>query len=144
MEVDGSDPTLVSGTLHGPSSRDKEYFLRAEQRLPAPASGAFHEYGISWSPGTVVFTIDGRRYGTFRRGDEPDGSRWTYEHPFFLLFTLAVRDQGTGAPDATTRLPATMLVDWVRVWRGSATFCPTVRAPSAPSRCPERPPRLKP
>jgi hypothetical protein len=48
-----------------------------------------------------------------------------YDHPFFLVFTLAIRAGETGGPDASTRWPATMLVDWVRVRRGPATFCQT-------------------
>jgi beta-glucanase (GH16 family) len=139
VEVDGSDPTLVSGTLHGPRSKDQDYFLRAERRMPAPTSRAFHEYGMTWSPRRVVFTVDGRRYGSFRRGDEPAGARWTYEHPYFLLFTLAVRGEGSRAPGPATPSPATMLVDWVRVWRVSATHCPEVRPRSSGSRCARRP-----
>jgi beta-glucanase (GH16 family) len=137
MEADGSDPPLVLGTLHGPRSKHVDYYLRAERRTRAPLSDAFHVYGVSWSPGRVVFTVDGRRYGGFRRGDQPRGSRWTFDHPFFLVFTLAVGGAAAGrSPDATTPFPATMLVDWVHVWRGTATFCPTVRARSFRSSCP--------
>jgi beta-glucanase (GH16 family)/GT2 family glycosyltransferase len=141
MEVDGSNPARVSGTLHGPGGGDAGYFLRAHRRMPAPVSRGFHEYGMSWSPGKIVVTVDGRPYGRFVRGDQPRGLPWTYDHPFFLLFTLAVRDQGTGQPDANTPWPATMLVDWVRVWRGRATYCSRATPGSLGGRCPERPPR---
>jgi beta-glucanase (GH16 family) len=75
-----------------------------------------------------VFRLDGAVYGVQRRSALPAGSAWSFDHPFFLLFTLAVGPRWLGPPDARTRLPARMVVDWVRVRSGPTTFCPTVRA----------------
>ena len=140
MEFDSLDPRLLAGTLHGPDHTADGYFLRAYRRLRGSAARRFHEYGITWSPGRIVFTVDGRRYGSFERGDQPRRSPWTYDHPFFLVFTLAIRAGETGGPDASTRWPATMLVDWVRVRRGRATYCSTVRTPGLRGSCPRRSP----
>ena len=54
------------------------------------------------------------------------------------LFTLAVGPRWLEPPDGTTPWPATMLVDWVRVRFGRATFCPVVRTPKLRPRCPRR------
>jgi beta-glucanase (GH16 family) len=38
------------------------------------------------------------------------------DHPFFLILNVAVGGGFVGSPDATTPFPATMLVDYVRVF----------------------------
>ena len=49
--------------------------------------------------------------------DLPEGARWVYDHPFFLLVNVAVGGRWPGSPDETTEFPQTMLVDWIRVYR---------------------------
>jgi beta-glucanase (GH16 family) len=139
VEVYGSDPSTVHGTLHGPRRGHEDYALEATRRTGDSLANDFHVYGVSWSPGKIVFRLDGVPYAVRTRRDLPAGSRWSFEHPFFLLFTLAVGPRWLGPPDATTPWPATMLVDWVRVRRGRATFCPVVRARQLRPRCPRNP-----
>lgn len=140
MEVHGGEPHTVHGTLHGPRAEGGHYALAAAHRSRVPLTSGFHVYGVSWRPGRIVFRLDGAVYAVRTRSDLPDGARWRFDHPFYLLFTLAVGPRWLGGPDSSTRFPATMLVDWVRVWRGPATFCPTVRTPRLRPRCPMRPP----
>jgi beta-glucanase (GH16 family) len=141
MEVTARQPAVVYGTLHGPGVGGEDYPLRVNRRMPAPLANAFHVYGISWSPGRVVFTVDGRRYGVLTRRNWPHALPWAFDHPFFLLLNLAVGgDASEGPPNASTPFPATMLVDWVRVWRVSETFCPTLVARHI-GRCSTRPPK---
>jgi beta-glucanase (GH16 family) len=142
MEVNGSEPFTLHGTLHGPRSGHKDYTLEASRLARAPLSKRFHVYGVSWSPGRIVFRLDGSVYAVRMPSDLPADSSWSFDHPFFLVFTLAVGPRWLGPPDATTRWPATMLVDWVRVRLGRATFCPTVAAPEPRRRCPRRAPDL--
>jgi beta-glucanase (GH16 family) len=61
--------------------------------------------------------LDGKPYGTVTPADLPPGTHWVYEQPFFLLLNLAVGGAWPGNPDATTRFPQTLTVDWVRVWQ---------------------------
>jgi beta-glucanase (GH16 family) len=139
MEVNGSEPFTLHGTLHGPRAGHKDYALEASRLARTALARRFHVYGVSWSPGRIAFRLDGKVYAVRRRSDLPAGARWTFDHPFFLLFTLAVGPRWLGPPDASTPWPATMLVDWVRVRSGPATFCPTVRVRELRSRCPRRP-----
>jgi hypothetical protein len=43
--------------------------------------------------------------------------KWVFDQPFFLIFNLAVGGQFDGDPKSDAPFPATMLVDWVRVYR---------------------------
>ena len=141
MEVNGSEPFKLHGSVHGPRRGHKSYLLQATREAPRPLASGFHVYGISWSPGRIAFRLDGEVYAVRTRSVLPAGSRWTFDHPFFLLLNVAVGPRWLGPPDATTPWPARMLVDWVRVWRGRATFCPVVRTSQLRPRCPRRPSR---
>jgi beta-glucanase (GH16 family) len=139
MEVNGREPFTVHGTLHGARADGQEYSLEATRHTRVPLARGFHLYGISWSPGRVAFLLDGDVYGVQRRSNLPAGSTWSFDRPFFLLLNVAVGPRWLGAPDATTRWPARMLVDWLRVRLGTATFCPRVRAAELRADCPRRP-----
>jgi beta-glucanase (GH16 family) len=60
--------------------------------------------------------VDGRLYQTRTPADLPGGARWVFDHPFFLLLNVAVGGRWPGSPDATTEMPQTMRVDYVRVF----------------------------
>jgi beta-glucanase (GH16 family) len=49
------------------------------------------------------------------------GTKWVYDHPFFMILNLAVGGDWPGAPDNTTVFPQTLLVDYVRVYKKSAS-----------------------
>ena len=145
MEVNGSEPFTLHGSLHVPRRRHKSYALEASRRTGSALANDFHVYGVSWSPERIAFRLDGEVYAVRTRYDLPPGSRWTFEHPFFLLFTLAVGPRWLEPPDATTPWPATMLVDWVRVRLGrrrSVRSCVRARCGLAAPGAPVSAPRL--
>jgi beta-glucanase (GH16 family) len=116
MEVLGSEPNVVHGTLHGPwPSAPKGVGGKAESSTPL--SAGFHVYGVEWAPGRISFLLDGVVYRTITPADLPSSAAWPFDHPFFLLLNLAVGGDWPGAPNASTQFPAHMLVDWVRVWQ---------------------------
>jgi beta-glucanase (GH16 family) len=114
MEVLGSQPSVVKGTVHAPWSWTPNDGVGASLRSRTPLSSGFHVYGVEWEPNRISFLLDGSAYHTITPADLPAGAAWPFRHPFFLLLNLAVGDRG-GTP--TTPLPAQMIVDWVRVWK---------------------------
>jgi len=50
----------------------------------------------------------------------PAGTKWVYDHPFFLILNVAVGGGWPHNPDKTSVFPQTMLVDYVRVYRRAA------------------------
>jgi beta-glucanase (GH16 family) len=47
----------------------------------------------------------------------PAGTKWVFDHPFFLLLNVAVGGGWPGDPDATSTYPQQMVVDYVRAYR---------------------------
>jgi beta-glucanase (GH16 family) len=116
----GLGPDRVKSTLHGPGYSG----VRGVGRVRVfPGGGrvddGFHVYGAVWSPGRVAFYVDdaSKPFFTATRRDLPRKKAWVFDKPFFLIMNLAVGGSWPKNPDASTPNPATMLVDWVRVYR---------------------------
>jgi beta-glucanase (GH16 family) len=118
MEHIGGEPSKIHGTVHGPgysgsNSLGKVYTTPDGRSI----SDDFHVFSVEWAADAIDFLVDGFRYGRVTRSDLPKGTRWVFDHPFFLLFNLAIGGRWPGYPDSTTVFPQKMIVDYVRVYR---------------------------
>ena len=113
MEHVGSSPTSVHGTLHGPGYAGLGGGVGHARDAGVDLTEGFHVYGVDWSADRVTWLLDGRAYGTLTPGDVP--GPWPFDHDFYLLLNLAVGGDWPGNSAEDLVLPATMLVDWVRV-----------------------------
>lgn len=77
---------------------------------------AYHTYGAIWTEDEIQCYIDGDIYYTFPIG-AANGSLTEFQAPFFLLLNMAIGGNLPGNPDASTPFPATMEVDYVRVYQ---------------------------
>lgn len=111
MEVIGKEPYSLHTTLHTKSPTGHVAAGHAT-RLQKKLSEDFHEYAVDWGPKQVHWYLD--RELVFSQ-PTPE----SLHQPFYILVNIAVGkpDQWGGAPDATTRLPATMQVRSIRVWQ---------------------------
>jgi beta-glucanase (GH16 family) len=118
MENVGKEPGKIHGSLHGPSTSGRTSDLTSIFTLPAGLNFAddFHLYAVEWEPGIVRFYVDSNLYATFTSSHWPVGGTWVFDHPFFIILNLAVGGDWPGSPDASTKFPQTMLVDYVRVY----------------------------
>lgn len=116
MEVLGSEPNVLNGTLHAPWAWAPTG-VQGQNTSPTPLSSGFHTYSVEWEPEKISFMLDGSVYKTVTPADLPAGAPWPFKHPYFLLMDLAVGGEWPGSPNASTHFPARMLVDWVRVWQ---------------------------
>jgi len=118
MENIGKEPALVHGTIHGPGYNGAEG-ISASFGLPGDVRFAddFHVYGVEWTPKSIRFFVDDHVYATRTPKDLPKGTKWVYDHPFFMLLNVAVGGGWPGNPDDTSVFPQTMLVDYVRVYK---------------------------
>jgi beta-glucanase (GH16 family) len=128
----GLGPTKIESTIHGPSSSEKGKFSLTEifsfpggQRIDDSAP-ACHVYGAIWSPFMVQFYVDDWRKPFFVRtaADVPDGGRWVFNAPFYLLLNLAVGGDWPGPPNNATPSAAEMVVHYVRVYKASRVDAP--------------------
>ncbi len=116
MEAIG-DPHVIYSTLHGPGYSGKNGI---SAKFPLPAGQAvdngFHVYALEWSPERIRFLFDDHLIVERTPKDLPAGTRWVYDHPFFILLNLAVGGDWPGSPNEQTAFPKRLLVDYVRVY----------------------------
>jgi beta-glucanase (GH16 family) len=65
--------------------------------------------------------LDGVNYLTATNTMIPAGTKWVFDHPFFIIMNIAVGGNWPGYPDATTQLTQTMTVDYVCVYQAPDT-----------------------
>jgi beta-glucanase (GH16 family) len=117
MELVGSNPNRVSGTLHWKntggtrSSQTGNYFLPSGN-----FSQQFHVFSIIWQQDLIKFYVDDILYLTKTNADL-GGAANPFNANQFFLFNVAVGGDWPGPPDATTNFPQRMFVDYVRVFQ---------------------------
>ena len=121
MEILGDDPLAVHASIHGPTvpAALGGYDLSTTTRAATSLADGYHTYGVNWSRAAIQFTLDGVVYATRTPGSLAAGQQWVFDKPFNLFLSLAVGGDWAGPPDSLTPFPATMLVDWVRVYSNS-------------------------
>jgi beta-glucanase (GH16 family) len=117
MENIGREPSVAHGTMHGPGYSGANGIGRADTLSSAAYADDFHIFAVSWGPNEVRWYVDGRQYHRMTPADLPSGTKWVFDHPFFLLLNVAVGGGWPGDPNATTTFPQQMVVDYVRVYR---------------------------
>jgi beta-glucanase (GH16 family) len=110
METIGDKSGEVQQHAHGPDLDFGKAFS-----LPVGQSVAdWHTYAVDWTPSRIQWRVDGQV--TLSMTKEQAGEGWVFNHPFYILFNLAVGGDWPGTPDATAIFPAKMLIDYVRVY----------------------------
>lgn len=80
----------------------------------------WHVYGIEWSEDRIVWTVDGKQVGVYRKAANPQALRegqWTFDRAFYLRLNQSVGDGSH--PFFTPQLNKTYETqfDWIRVYQ---------------------------
>ncbi|HVH93740.1 MAG TPA: family 16 glycosylhydrolase [Nocardioidaceae bacterium] len=81
-------------------------------------SDGFHTYTVDWSPGAMIWSIDGTEVWRRDRTTTPWFDQ-AFARPFNIRLNQQVGGTWAGTPTAATAFPADYKVDWVRVYQKS-------------------------
>jgi beta-glucanase (GH16 family) len=111
-------PEVAFADLHGPTLATSNYQqFQGGLQAATPLTGAFHTWGLIWAPGRITWTLDGLPYATATPASLSPTSQWMFDGASMrIIFDLAVGGW-PGAPANAAGFPATMRVDWVRVYQ---------------------------
>lgn len=113
LENKGSQPTVTSSAVHGPGYSGNTPFAHAT----TTTTTEFHVYAVEWDPQTIRFYVDNNLHYTVSRGAVQGYGTWVFDQAFFVILNLAVGGHFDGNPQSDAIFPATMLIDYVRVFR---------------------------
>ncbi|MGL6075767.1 MAG: glycoside hydrolase family 16 protein [Fimbriiglobus sp.] len=134
LEARGQEPNKIVGTLHFGSRWPLNTYASKDFVLPNNGTIAdFHTYAVEWEPSEIRWYVDGQQYAAqsfWWSSSKMDGTKpakptkeadlnpWPapFNQPFYLVMNIAVGGKFLGKPDPTTKFPAEMLVDYVRVY----------------------------
>ena len=119
MELVGHEPSTYHGTLHYGGAWPKNRHSGEKFKLSRGTfADKFHVFSVNWQEGKITWSIDGEVWQTQQKWDsEKKPYPAPFDQRFHLILNLAVGGRWPGNPDAMTKFPATMLVDYVRVYQ---------------------------
>ncbi|GAB6032856.1 hypothetical protein CHUAL_012055 [Chamberlinius hualienensis] len=116
MEMRGSRPNSIQGTIHGPGYSG-DYGISATYSLLGGQTFEehFHVFAVDWEANSISWSVDDEIY-LMRTPDDVGDKPWVFDHPFNLIINLAVGGTFDEEPNADVMFPKRMVVDWVRVY----------------------------
>jgi len=113
MEHINSD-SLIYGTMHWASGgQAASYGLNI-----ASTPSQWHIYSVTWDTNSIKWYVDNNLYVTGNIANNINSTD-AFHNSFFIILNLAVGGSWPGAYVDPSKLPATMLVDYVRVYQAS-------------------------
>ncbi len=116
MENKGSQPATSSSAVHGPGYFGATPFAHANVLAGGTLSDDYHIFAVEWDAAHIRFFVDGNAHYGITRDAVATFGPWVFDQPFFLILNLAVGGHFDGNPSSDAIFPATMLVDYVRVY----------------------------
>ena len=113
MELVGHLPKEVFGTAHwGSTTPSKSHSRKYRLTDGSDFSDSFHVFTLLWEENNLKWLVDDKQYNELAYNNT-----FPFNDDFFFIFNVAVGGQLPGNPDATTRMPQSMQVDYVRVFQ---------------------------
>jgi beta-glucanase (GH16 family) len=116
-------PDWNEGSVHGTGFTGDVGLGTRYHFPPGESAAGWHTYGVTLSPNRAAFYVDdpAKPYVTYTNPASLKplaGSAWPFDagQSNFLLLNMAVGGDWPKSPDATTKFPAELLIDYVRVY----------------------------
>ena len=116
MENKGSQPSTSSSALHGPGYSGATPFAHSHNLPSGTLSDGFHNFAVEWDSLHVRFLVDDSAHYEITRAAVEHYGKSVLNQSFFVILNLAVGGTFDGDPKSDAIFPATMLVDYVRVF----------------------------
>ena len=108
LEILGHEPNKVYLTNHW-KPVDGVHDGKGDSYTGPDFSADFHTFALEWTPTELVWYVDSKeRYRT---------DRHIPQEPMYVIANLAVGGDWPGLPDAATVFPASMDIDYIRVYQ---------------------------
>lgn len=119
INLGASGGNTVHGTLHYGGEWPNNVSSGSGYEVATDATADFHVYALEWDASEMRWYVDDVLYA-MQNNWSTAGALFPapFDERFYILLNVAVGGNWPGEPDAATVFPATMEVDWVRVYSG--------------------------
>lgn len=142
VEMVGHQPNIAYGTIHYGDKWPKNIHTGDQYHLASGNLGdAFHVYAVEWEPGTLRWYFDGKLYQTQKSWQTKSAPfPAPFDEKFFIILNLAIGGAWPKGPAKDTVFPASMVVDYVRVYQSAEQYKGTVKyiPPAEPAGQPKK------
>lgn len=104
--------SLIYGTMHWSVAGQQASYGENLDSSPA----GYHVYSVVWDSNSIKWYVDDKLYVTGNIANDINSTD-AFHKPFFIILNLAVGGDWPGQYVDTARLPASMYVDYVRVYQ---------------------------
>ncbi|SEA78572.1 glycoside hydrolase family 16 protein [Pedobacter hartonius] len=117
-EIDIMEHVNANNTFYGTIHWDNNGHAQYGNQTTA-TGGDYHVFAIEWDSASIRWYLDGNLFNTANIKDNINGTD-EFHKPFFIILDMAVGGDFPGSTIDETKLPANMLVDYVRVYQAAA------------------------
>jgi beta-glucanase (GH16 family) len=108
LEILGHETNKVYFSTHWRDAQGRHQHHTSSWAGPDFAAG-YHTFAVEWKPGEVIWYVDGAERARSRQGVPGE--------PMYVIANLAIGGDWPGNPDASTRFPGNMDIDYIRVYQ---------------------------
>lgn len=112
--VPGGGDNKVHGTVHWDNAGTKADYGAGTTLSSGIFAEKYHVFSLVWDSQKIVWLLDDVEFNSIEITD-PNLSE--FRAKFFFIFNVAVGGNWPGSPDATTKFPQKMIVDYIRVFQ---------------------------
>ena len=105
--------SVIYGTIHWNSNGAASYGLTT---TTSPSN--YHIYAVEWDASSIKWYVDSNLYCTANIANNINNTG-AFHLPFFIILNLAVAGDFPGQTVDLTKLPASMYVDYIRVFKAN-------------------------
>jgi beta-glucanase (GH16 family) len=109
----------ILGTMHWNGGNGHVQYGQSTTTTP----GSFHVYAVQWDSNNINWYVDNTLYCTGNIANNINNTG-AFQNPFYIIMNLAIGGDLPGNTIGT--LPATMLVDYVHVYKGVTASGPPI------------------
>ena len=120
LENKGSQPASMFSAVHGPGYSGATAFAHVQTLATGAFADDFHTFAVAWDATRARFFVDGIVHYTIKSETLEVFGPSILNQSFYLILNLAVGGHFDGDPQSDAIFPATMLVDYVRVYTSTS------------------------
>lgn len=112
--------STIYGTIHWYNNGNAQYGGNTTTSVTG-----YHLYAVQWDTQSINWFVDNTLYATANIANNINNTG-AFQNPFFIILNMAVAGDFPGQTVNTAALPASMYVDYVRVYKGVTSGGPPI------------------